>query len=422
MKIRGFTPENRFMNTTFIIILTVLQLVCMLLIGWSGVVAFLGLIRKRPPRGEETPKNRFAVVVCAKNEEKVLSHLLRSLEAQDYPADHFHVYLLADHCTDGTASLADRFSFVTAWERTDGPQSGKGAVLTWGIGKILRDKADTFDALMVFDADNVARKDFMSRMNEALNKGNDLVQGNRLAGEPYRTFVTKWYATYWPLYSYLYSYPREKLGLSCFLTGTGFAVRKELLREYGWCTNSITEDVEFSFQQCLRHERVSFCEEAVCYDEQPSSVMNMLRQLARWCTGNYQIFFRYIGKWARAFREKPSARLIDNLSLLMLGPCTITITICTILITIMTSRVFPRVWIMQLVMFCLIYIFTLAGVLFITRYAGIPLKKLMPAFLTFPVFLWIYQFCSLYALIFPSKKWKPISHEGLFGEENEEDA
>lgn len=405
------------MNTTLIIILSALQLVCTLLIGWSGVVAFFGLIRKRPPRGDENPKNRFAVVVCARNEEKVLSYLLRSLENQDYPPELFHVYLLADHCTDGTASLAARFPFVTAWERTDGPQSGKGAVLTWGIGKILREKAETFDALMVFDADNIARRDFMSRMNEALNKGNDLVQGNRLAGEPYRTFVTKWYAAYWPLYSYLYSYPREKLAFSCFLTGTGFAVRKEFLQSHGWCTNSITEDVEYSFQQCLRHERVSFCEEAVCYDEQPSSMKVMIRQLARWCTGSYQIFFRYIGKWFRAFLKKPSIRLIDNLSLLMIGPCSIAITVCTILVTVLSRDILPWLWIVQLVMFGLGYLFTLGAARITTRFVGIPLKKLMPAFLTFPVFMWIYQFCSLYALLFPSKKWKPISHEGLFGDE-----
>ena len=177
-----------------ILLLMCVQIIGTLMLGWSGAVMLLGLIRRRLPRGDSDPKNRFAVIVCARNEEKVLSHLLKSLEEQDYPADAWHVYLLADHCTDGTVHLADRYPFVTVYERTDGPESGKG-----------------------FDADNIAKSDFMSRMNEHLNKGNQLVQGNRLGGEPYRTFITKWYAAYWATYTIFYSYPREKLNLSCFL-------------------------------------------------------------------------------------------------------------------------------------------------------------------------------------------------------------
>ena len=146
-----------------IIIFTILQVISSVLIGWHVLIAFLGtiqLIRKKEPRGDSQPMNRFAVIVYARNEEKVLTHLLKSLKDQDYPKKKWHVYLLADHCTDGTVKVAKKYPFVTVYERTDGPQSGKGAVLMWGLAKILREKKDTFDALMIFDADNVAKYDF----------------------------------------------------------------------------------------------------------------------------------------------------------------------------------------------------------------------------------------------------------------------
>ena len=191
------------MMTPVIAFFITLQIIATLLLAWSGFVAFFGLMKKKEPHGPGEPKQRFAVVICARNEEKVLCHLLNSLRDLDYPMDKWHVYLLADHCTDRTAEVARQYPFVTVYERFDGPQSGKGAVLAWGIAKILREKGDTFDAFLVFDADNIAKSDFMSRINAHLNKGNDVVQGNRLAGEPFRTFITQRYALYWPLYSFI---------------------------------------------------------------------------------------------------------------------------------------------------------------------------------------------------------------------------
>ncbi|MDO5702374.1 MAG: glycosyltransferase, partial [Lachnospiraceae bacterium] len=91
----------------------ILQVILTVLIGWHGVVTVFGLIRKKEPRGQDQPQNRFAVIVCARNEENVIVHLLRSLGEQDYPKDKWHVYLLADHCTDRTVDIARSFPFVT---------------------------------------------------------------------------------------------------------------------------------------------------------------------------------------------------------------------------------------------------------------------------------------------------------------------
>lgn len=404
------------MLITLIVVFIFIQIIATLMLSWSGFVALFGLTRKRPARGDSIHKNRFAVVVCARNEEAVLSHLMDSLAAQDYPADLWHVYLLADHCTDNTATLAASYPFVSVMEYNEGNSCGKGSVLAWGIDQVIAEKNDTFDAFLFFDADNIAKYDFMSRINEAMNKGETVIQGNRLAGEPYRTIVTKWYAIYWVLYSYLYSYAREKLNLSCFLTGTGFAVKKEVLYD-GWHTSSITEDVEFSFQRCLNNDRASFCEEAICYDEQPSSLRVMLRQLARWCTGSYQIFYRYFKAWFSSFKKKPRIRLVDNMALLMTGPCSVAVFISTIVINIVYTATFKHARLLQIVFFILglvlTYVTTYITVRKTTKYVGIPWKKIGTALLTFPLFLWLFTLCSLYSLLFPQRKWKRIEHVGL---------
>ena len=405
----------RDMHTSLFIICLIIQAFACIFIGWSGVVAVLGLTRKKKNSAGVSRFHRFAVIVCARNEANVLPNLMESLWQQNYPPECWHVYLLADHCTDATAEVGRRYPFVTVYERRKGPGTGKGAVLRFGISRLLKKKADSFDAVLVFDADNVANPDFMRRINESLCSGNSIVQGFRVAGEPFRTLVTKWYAIYWPIYSFCYSYPREKLGLSCFLTGTGFAVKKDLLKQTGWDTRSVTEDVEYAFRRCLEGGRASFCVDAVCCDEQPSDFSVMLRQLTRWCTGNYQILRSCFRQWFRRFREKPSASLFDNLTLLLVGPCSFISLAVTAALAFVTSRMPAPFFLIHVLLFCAGYVFTVIGALILMLYMKTGVRKVLPAILTFPVFLWIYSLCSFFSLLFPQTDWKPIAHRGISG-------
>lgn len=60
-------------------ICSVLQFVLMLPILWIGVVAVLGLTRRKKDFPLVRKINRFAIVVCARNEEAALPSLLESI-------------------------------------------------------------------------------------------------------------------------------------------------------------------------------------------------------------------------------------------------------------------------------------------------------------------------------------------------------
>ena len=49
---------------------------------------------------------RYAVLIAARNESAVIAQLLESIRQQDYPQDLLDIYVVADNCTDGTASIA----------------------------------------------------------------------------------------------------------------------------------------------------------------------------------------------------------------------------------------------------------------------------------------------------------------------------
>lgn len=398
--------------------LTAVQMIPMLVMVWIGVIAAWGLLKKKRPAPniKSREPSRFGIIICAHNEENAIRSLLDSIGKQDYTKDRVHVFLLADHCTDRTAKIGSAYPFVTVFERHDGPTTGKGAVLQWGLPYIFKwDNKNRIDAFAVIDADNVLSRDFLSKMDLKLRQGNQIVQGNRLGGQPYRSLITKWYTIYWACYTVFFSYVREKVGLSAFLTGTGFAVNGELLRQEGWHTETITEDVEFSILNILHGHRVAFCVDAVCYDEQPWQLRAMFSQIQRWCTGGYQVLRKDFKKLTDRRSPVRKMQRFDTLMLLLMGPCSWISSVISwanraiMLWNLPLYYFMPFAFVSGFNTIC-IYI----GAAAVLKYNRISRKKIgLWAIITFPLFLFVYMLCSIKACFFPTRKWTKIEHQAL---------
>ena len=122
-------------------------------------------------RGRRTahkpPKlHRFAVLIAARNEEAVISELIDSINAQDYPSGLIDIYVAADNCTDGTAKMA-RCHGAQVFERFDTQHVGKGYALDFLLSHIPHE----YDAYLVLDADNVIAPDYIRHMDQTLSDG-----------------------------------------------------------------------------------------------------------------------------------------------------------------------------------------------------------------------------------------------------------
>lgn len=386
---------------------------------WCIIIAFLGLLQGEKKSAGSSEKNtasndkaenfsRFAVVICAHDEENVIGNLLENLQSQNYPAEKFHVFVLADHCKDGTVKKAKAFANVTVWERTGGERSGKGAVLNWGMEKILQ-KQNDFDRVLFFDADNQIRPDFLQQMNGAFLAGAEIVTGRRLTDNPFDSIISQWYTLYWAVVNSLYNRPRQNLGLSSMLSGTGFAFRMELLQGSGWKTYSLSEDIEFTFLENLKGHCVAYLNDAIFYDEQPVRLSVMWTQLRRWCTGDFQIAFRYFGQWVKAFVKNPSWRLWD---IFMGVGMTVFFGLTAVSYLIHGALLIWQGQLGVLVVSTLLsYVATISVGFAAAAKSSWPVKKLLPGILTFPVFYSLFSYISLQSLFFPQKKWVRIEHK-----------
>jgi len=252
--------------------------------------------------------HRFAVLVPARNEELVIGHLLDSLTAQEYPKNAFEVYVSCDGCTDGTPRIG-RDSGARVLQRDDAGPPGKTANLSWAISQL---PLDDYDAVVVFDADNVVHPQFLARMSDQLAAypRAEAFQGYLDAKNPEDSWVTRVYALSFWYANRFWQLARENAGLSVNLGGTGEVLRVSLLRRLGWRWSSLTDDLELTCEIVLAGGRVHYVLNAIAYDEKPVDLRTSRAQRARWLRGHYWAFRRYAGRLlVAAVRQRNPAAL-----------------------------------------------------------------------------------------------------------------
>jgi len=259
--------------------------------------------RKEEPADKYAPVKRFAVVVAAHNEEKVIGSIVRNMNRMDYPRELYDVYVIADNCTDNTAEIA-RQNGAEVFERSDRERRGKGYALKWMFDKLFRmDKK--YDAVCVFDADNLVSLNFLREMNKHLCMGHKVVQGYLDCKNPTDSLIAGSYSiTYW-LNNRLFQLARYYLGLNCAIGGTGFVVDMDVLKQTGWNATSLTEDLEFSIKLALKGIRIYWTHEARVYDEKPLTLAQSWSQRKRWMQGQADCACRYFKELlAKALKDR----------------------------------------------------------------------------------------------------------------------
>jgi len=254
------------------------------------ILGISGLFQFRIP-AQHRPQKAFAVIVPAHNEEIVIGPLVENLLSLDYPKDLYDVFIIADNCEDNTAEVA-RQKGAIVYERFDLNHRGKGYALEWLFNK-LYNLPKKYDAVVVFDADNLVDPQFLKHMNNRLCDGAKLVQGYIDAKNPTDTWVTASFAMAFWVANRMLQLARYNLGLSNYLGGTGMAISMDVLREIGWGATSLTEDLEFSLKALLLGYKTTWAHEAVVYDEKPLTFMQAWKQRKRWALGHVELFRIY---------------------------------------------------------------------------------------------------------------------------------
>lgn len=254
---------------------------------YQFVISITSLIKFKEKPMLTDKKHRFIIALPANNEESVIGNLIKSLQMQDYDKSLYDIYVIADNCTDGTANVA-RENGAIVYERFDENKKTKGYALNWFLDK-MKDKKEDYDALLVFDADNVVDKNFLNVMNKKLCQGEVLVQGYRDIKNPTDTWVSGGYAIFYWTMNRLYHLARYNMGLSPLINGTAFMVKWDILIDEGWNTKTLTEDIEFALINISKGVKLGWAKDAIVYDEQPLTFKQSWKQRERWSVRTYSM-------------------------------------------------------------------------------------------------------------------------------------
>ena len=393
------------------------------------VYLVIGLVRKyRQSTDRDAVIHRYAAVISARNESGVIAELIQSLKNQNYPKDCLDVYVVADNCTDNTAQVA-RDAGAIVYERFNQNKKGKGYALDYLFRTLAHEGKDTYDGYMIFDADNLVDPNFTAEMNKVFDSGD---YGAITCYRNSRNFGANWISSGYGIWflreARFLNFPRMLLGTNCHVSGTGFLINADVIRENGgWPYHLLTEDIEFSVGCALKGRRIGYCDKAVIYDEQPTTFRQSWDQRLRWSKGFYQVNANYSTALTRGFLRKPTRKSWSCydmfmtvapgmlLTMVMLAFNVVLCVACWGQPAYITERILEVAGSFALSTVVSFYLgLLLYGALTVIsewKQIQIPTHKKLLYMFTFPIFMFTYIPISLAALV-QKVEWKPIYHTG----------
>lgn len=378
---------------------------------------FMGL-KKKNALPEALKQHRYAVIICARNEQNVIGKLIESVHNQDYSKKLIDTFVIADNCSDQTAAIA-RKTGAYVYERFDTIHRGKGYALDWFFKRLKNAGEDkAYDAFIIFDADNILDTAFVSEMNKVFDKGYKIITSYRNSKNYGKNWITAGYSLWFLREAKYLNNARMKLGTSCAISGTGFLVSREIVdKNNGWIHHLLTEDIEFTVDSVICREKIGYSEGSILYDEQPEKLSQSCRQRMRWAKGFYQVFRKYGAKLFKG-ALKGSFSCFDMLMTIMpamlLTLISITMNVIAIPLGILTRSPELGGLILSLAKtlsgFYVLF-FLLGLITTITEWKSIhcTTKQKILYLFTFPLFMLTYIPISVIAL-FCKVEWKPIQH------------
>ena len=237
-------------------------------------------------------KAKVAFLIPAHNESSVIYNTVRNLfEKQKYSKELFDVFVVADNCTDDTAQLAKNAGAIVLI-REDKDPNHRAALypLKYGVDEILKSK-NNYDLVVHLDADNLINDEFLNLINDCYQCGNDFIRPYEGSTNGPQNFFSAGNSLFYCFDSRFGSRVRERLHLSAHVNGAGAVMSTKMLRECGGydCVTK-SDDAEFLFNRMLDGVKPRFVEDAIVYEDMPSSFHDTAIRNKRMANGAGKLF------------------------------------------------------------------------------------------------------------------------------------
>ena len=302
---------------------------CLLIAGYLAINVFylvISAVAGRLGRADDTPittavdqLRRIAVLIPAYKEDAViLSSIVTNLQ-QSYPTDLYDLIVVADSFQPETLLKLSRYPIKVLPVRFE--QSTVQKSVSYALNALPE---NTYDVVLISDADNHMAPDFLLRINQAFEQGWKAVQGHRTAKNT-NTSVAVFDAINEEINNNLFRGGQRALGLSASLIGSGMAFEPAIMKQALQQIQTVGGyDKELEMLLVVAGIKIGYLRDAIILDEKVQNVAVFQRQRTRWVAAQLyfiKAYFRigmqelFKGNW-QAFNTLIKSLLLPRMILL----------------------------------------------------------------------------------------------------------
>lgn len=278
-------------------------------LGLTGLLSlhalrlFLAPTRSQQQTVPEKPRQDWpyiSLLVAAKNEEAVISQLVKNLCNLDYPSDCYELWVVDDHSSDQTPVVLEKlgqdYPQLKVLRRSANASGGKSGALNQVLGLTQG------EIIGVFDADAQIAPDMLRHIVPLFHRESvGAVQVRKAINNASENFWTRSQAAEMALDAY-FQEKRISIGGIGELRGNGQFVRREaLLSCGGWNEETITDDLDLTIRLHLDQWDIECLSFPPVYEEGVTDFKALWHQRNRWAEGGYQ---RYLDYWQLIVRNR----------------------------------------------------------------------------------------------------------------------
>ncbi|HBK21026.1 MAG TPA: glycosyl transferase [Planktothrix sp. UBA10369] len=258
-------------------------------------------LRQTAPKQPPKDWPYVSLLVAAKNEEAVISNLVKNLCNLDYPSDCYELWVIDDNSSDQTPNVLEKltqeYPQLKVLRRSANASGGKSGALNQVLALTQG------EIIGVFDADAQIAPDMLSHVVPLFNTNKKVgaVQVRKAINNASENFWTRSQATEMALDAYFQA-KRITIGGIGELRGNGQFVRREaLLSCGGWNEETITDDLDLTIRLHLDQWDIECLSFPPVYEEGVTNFQALWHQRNRWAEGGYQ---RYLDYWPLIIRNR----------------------------------------------------------------------------------------------------------------------
>ena len=290
--------------------------------------------RTRKDVTTQTHQSKFLVLFPAYHEDKVIVNSVEQFLQQSYPQEKFQVVVISDHMLPETNQQLSTFPITLLTPVFE--KSSKAKAMQYAISQV----DETFDAVVVLDADNVVAPDFLTRLDLLCQAGYSVIQCHRCAKNADNDIAVLDGVSE-EINNTLFRKAHNRIGLSSALIGSGMCFQYNLFKKNVFNLKTAGEDREMEALLLSQEVFIKYASDIHVFDEKVSSQDNFQRQRMRWMTAQVQSLLSMLPHIPNAIR-KGNINYIDKTIQQALIPRSILIIVVTLFTILLT--IFVPTW------------------------------------------------------------------------------